>query len=137
MDHHEFSVADYVVFVISVTISLSIGLYFSLKGLKRQKTTPDDFLMAGRNMKSIPIAFSMLASLTSAIAILGLSSEAYFYGIQYWMIVLSYFIKYPLVVFLYLPVFHGLELTSAYEVSSDSRGLRAESETAIPEKGPQ
>ena len=116
MTEYEFSVPDYIVFAISIAISLSVGFYFSLKSLKKQKTTTNDFLMAGRSMKSIPIALSMLASFMSAVSILGLPSEVYFYGIQYWMVILSYFIIVPLVVFIYVPVFHGLELTSAYEV---------------------
>ncbi|XP_065842118.1 sodium-coupled monocarboxylate transporter 1-like isoform X2 [Oscarella lobularis] len=115
MTEYEFSVPDYIVFAISIAISLSVGFYFSLKSLKKQKTTTNDFLMAGRSMKSIPIALSMLASFMSAVSILGLPSEVYFYGIQYWMVILSYFIIVPLVVFIYVPVFHGLELTSAYE----------------------
>eukprot|EP00118_Oscarella_pearsei_P012686 m.95500 g.95500 ORF g.95500 m.95500 type:complete len:618 (+) comp36852_c0_seq16:81-1934(+) len=111
MSQYKFTALDYVIFGISIAVSLSIGLFFSLK---KQKTT-NDYFMAGRSMKSFPIAMSLLASFMSAVSILGLPSEVYFYGIQYWMVILSYFIIMPLVVLVYIPVFHGLKLTSAYE----------------------
>lgn len=73
--------------------------------------------MAERSMMSIPIAISVLASYLSAITILGVPSEVYIYGVQYWMVIWCYFITIPVTALVYLPVFHGLGVTSAYEVS--------------------
>ena len=59
---------------------------------------------------------SILASFTSAISILGFSQEMYKYGTMYWIIGISYFITQPLAAEVYVPLFHGLKITSAYEV---------------------
>ena len=59
---------------------------------------------------------SILASFTSAISILGFSQEMYKFGTMYWIIGISYFITQPLAAEIYVPLFHGLKITSAYEV---------------------
>jgi Na+/proline symporter len=109
---HQFTAVDYVVFAITVITSIAIGLFFSRR---RRETTTDDYLMAGRSMRSIPIALSLVASFLSAVSILGLPTEVYYYGAQYWMIVFSTIIVVPLVVIVYLPIFYQLKLTSVYE----------------------
>jgi Na+/proline symporter len=53
----------------------------------------------------------------SAITLLGNPSEMYRYGTQFFVIGLAYFFLTPITAYLYMPVFHRLELTSAYEVS--------------------
>lgn len=58
---------------------------------------------------------SILASFTSAISILGFSQEMYLYGSMYWLIGFSYFITQPIAALIYVPFFHNLKLTSAYE----------------------
>ena len=62
----KFTAVDYVVFGLTVLASISIGLFFSWARRSRESTT-DDFLMAGRNMRSIPIALSLVASFLSAV----------------------------------------------------------------------
>ena len=110
-----FASIDYIVFGLTVCASLTIGLGLSRAGRHRTEST-SEFLMAGRSMKSVPIALSLLASFLSAVTILGFPSEVYFYGVQYAIGVLAYFIAAPIVVSVFVPVFYGLKLTSAYEV---------------------
>ncbi|XP_065835137.1 sodium-coupled monocarboxylate transporter 1-like [Oscarella lobularis] len=109
-----FASIDYIVFGLTVCASLTIGLGLSRAGRNRTEST-SEFLMAGRSMKSVPIALSLLASFLSAVTILGFPSEVYFYGVQYAIGVLAYFIAAPIVVSVFVPVFYGLKLTSAYE----------------------
>jgi Na+/proline symporter len=59
---------------------------------------------------------SQLASFTSAVSLLGYAHEMYRFGSQYWLYGLSYFITQPFSAHVYLPFFHRLKLTSAYEV---------------------
>jgi Na+/proline symporter len=59
---------------------------------------------------------SILASFTSAVSILGFPQEMYKYGSMYWMISFSYFICQPLAALIFVPFFHNLQITSAYEV---------------------
>ena len=74
--------------------------------------------------KIFPVAMSILASFTSAISILGFSQEMYKYGTMYWMIGFSYFITQPLAAEIYVPLFHGLKITSAYEVTRQPYKLK-------------
>ena len=59
---------------------------------------------------------SLLANFISAIAILGNTSEMYRYGTMYWIIIFSVPFTQTTAAFIYVPIFHGLGITSAYEV---------------------
>ena len=78
-----FHPADYAVFILTLVLSLGIGLYHAFSS-GRQITTRDYF-MAGRNMKVIPVAISMFMSYISAILVLGVTAEMYTWGSQYWL----------------------------------------------------
>lgn len=109
-----FTVWDYVVFGGMLCVSASIGIFYAIKGV-RSKATTDDFLMGGRSMSVFPVALSILASFMSAITLLGTASEMYIYGTQYLFIIFSYCLVIPATAYLYMPVFYGLQVTSAYE----------------------
>lgn len=66
-------------------------------------------------MSILPVAVSLMASFMSAITLLGVSSENYYYGMQFIVINIAYGIATPIVSELYLPVFFGLQKTSTYE----------------------
>lgn len=66
-------------------------------------------------MSIFPVAVSLMASFMSAITLLGVSSENYYYGMQFVVINISYGIATPIITKLYLPVFFGLQKTSTYE----------------------
>ncbi|CAL4117051.1 unnamed protein product, partial [Meganyctiphanes norvegica] len=104
---------DYLVFGSMLAISAGIGIFFGIIDRKKQDTK--EFLMAGKNMGTFPIAMSLVASFMSAITLLGTPSEVYKYGTLYWLIGFSYFLVMPAAAYLYLPVFVDLEVTSAYE----------------------
>ena len=60
---------------------------------------------------------SIMASFTSAVSVLGFSREVYTFGSMYLLIGLSYFITQPFAAHVYVPFFHRLKITSAYEVT--------------------
>lgn len=121
---------DYLVFLAMLLICIVIGMYYAF-----QKKSPDaqDYLMGGRNMATVPVAMSLIArcqqlikkkslSLTwnfsyiSGISLLGIPTEVYVYGIQYAYIIGGFLLMTVVMSRVYLPVFHGLNLTSTYEV---------------------
>ncbi|XP_077979510.1 sodium-coupled monocarboxylate transporter 1-like isoform X2 [Glandiceps talaboti] len=110
---HPFGVLDYIVFSSMLIISACTGFYHAFSG-GGQKTTAK-FLMADRSMRSIPVAISILASFLSAISILGIPAEVFTHGAQYWTMVFSFLFVMPITAWVFIPVFHGLGLTSAYE----------------------
>ncbi len=58
---------------------------------------------------------SILASFTSAVSILGFPREMYQYGSMYVLMGFSYFITQPISAHLFVPFYHRLHVTSAYE----------------------
>ena len=62
-----FSLVDYVVFMLMIVGSLSIGIYYGIRGNKNT----EDFLMAGRSMSLFPVGLSLIATYISSISILG------------------------------------------------------------------
>lgn len=66
-------------------------------------------------MSILPVAVSLMASFMSAITLLGVSAENYYYGMQYVVINISYGIATAIASRFYLPVFFGLQKTSTYE----------------------
>jgi len=104
---------DYVVFVLLLVLSLAIGLYHAFRGWGRH--TVGQLLMADRKMSCLPVALSLLATFQSAVAILGVPSEIYRFGTQYWFLGCSYFLGLLIPAHIFIPVFYRLHLTSAYE----------------------
>nr|XP_025723707.1 sodium-dependent multivitamin transporter isoform X3 [Callorhinus ursinus] len=108
-----FSLVDYVVFVLLLVLSLAIGLYHAFRGWGRH--TVGQLLMADRKMSCLPVALSLLATFQSAVAILGVPSEIYRFGTQYWFLGCCYFLGLLIPAHVFIPVFYRLHLTSAYE----------------------
>ncbi|XP_032157184.1 sodium-dependent multivitamin transporter isoform X1 [Sapajus apella] len=108
-----FSLADYVVFILLLVFSLAIGLYHAFRGWGRH--TVGELLMADRKMDCLPVALSLLATFQSAVAILGVPSEIYRFGTQYWFLGCCYFLGLLIPAHIFIPIFYRLHLTSAYE----------------------
>jgi len=108
-----FHVVDYVVFVLTIAVSLGIGVYFACAGGK-QKTT-GEYLMGDRNLKVVPVAISMLVSFISAQGILGAPTEMYAYGTQFSMHIIAAILGSLYGAYLFVPVFYPLKLTSSFE----------------------
>lgn len=114
-----FSLVDYVVFALLLVLSLAIGLYHAFRGWGQH--TVGQLLMADRKMGCLPVALSLLATFQSAVAILGVPSEIYRFGTQYWFLGCCYFLGLVIPAHVFIPVFYRLHLTSAYEVSREER----------------
>lgn len=112
----QFGTVDFAVFGVMLFLSTCIGIYHAFTGGK-QRTTKE-FLFANRGMMGIPVALSLLASFMSAITILGVPSEIYIFGTQYWLIIASYLILFPSVALIFVPVFRAVDISSSYEVST-------------------
>ncbi|XP_046548474.1 sodium-coupled monocarboxylate transporter 1-like [Haliotis rubra] len=78
-----FGAGDYVVFALVLLVSAGIGIFHAFFGHKQNTT--GEFLMGGRQMKTVPLAISILVSFMSAILILGTPAEMYREGTQYYL----------------------------------------------------
>ncbi|CAH1367545.1 unnamed protein product, partial [Tenebrio molitor] len=104
---------DYVAFAAMLLVSASIGVYFGF--FKSKYNTTREYLLGGRKMKVVPIALSIAVSQFSGITVIGVPADVYTYGATYWLVCLSSIFVVPLTIYIYLPVFYNLELTSTYE----------------------
>lgn len=109
-----FHMADYAVFGLTLIFSMAVGIYHAVVS---KPSTTKEYLLANRKMMSIPVALSLLASFMSGITILGVPSEVYTFGLQYWLVVVSYIILFPTVALVFAPTLYELDLTSSYEVN--------------------
>lgn len=120
MADDRFSVVDYVVFSVMMLISALIGIWYGCGPGGKQKTTAE-YLLGDRKMSNWPVAISLLVSYLSAITLLGVPSEIYTYGGQYYVLILSYFIICGTVAIIFVPMFRRVNITCANEVSSKIR----------------
>jgi len=106
-----FSIIDYIVFILTIVVSLVIGAYY---GIKENKTT-EDFLMAGRNMSPVPVALSLIATFISSIAMLGYVGEVYGHGITLAWNLVGGLPGFFLATYVFLPIIYPLKLNSINE----------------------
>ncbi|KAJ8044855.1 Sodium-coupled monocarboxylate transporter 2 [Holothuria leucospilota] len=93
--------------------SAAIGIYHAMSG-GRQRTSSEYFL-ANRSMSPYPVAMSILVSIVSAITYIGTPAETYLYGAAQWQSSFSRPIVALVIMFVTLPVFYNLQVTSIFE----------------------
>ncbi|XP_004531110.1 putative sodium-dependent multivitamin transporter [Ceratitis capitata] len=108
-----FGALDYGIVAVVLIASAAIGIYYRITGGKQQTTK--EYLLAGREMSILPVAFSLMTSFMSAVTLLGVSMENYQYGTMFVLINLSYILSTPVAAYLILPVFYRLKTASVYE----------------------
>ena len=72
--------------------------------------------MAGNDIGWFPLALSVLASAISAVSLLGFPSEVYTHGGQFIVILFSYPFPVLTSMYVFLPIFRQLKVTSVNEV---------------------
>ncbi|KAJ8316536.1 hypothetical protein KUTeg_005908 [Tegillarca granosa] len=113
----EFVAVDYVLFAAVLAISALIGVFYMVKEARAAKqATADDVLMGGRDIGIFPIAMSLMASFMSAITVLGTPTEMYNNNTSYWIAGMAMILTVIVTNHVFLPFFHNLNLTSAYEL---------------------
>ena len=105
---------EYVIFVVTLLITLGIGIFNALAGNK--KKTANEYMMANRQLGILPVALSMFMSYISAITVLGNTAEMYTYGVQLWFFTVGNCISFVLSALLFVPLFYPLKITSSFEV---------------------
>uniref|UniRef100_A0A914ZFG2 Sodium-dependent multivitamin transporter n=1 Tax=Parascaris univalens TaxID=6257 RepID=A0A914ZFG2_PARUN len=89
------------------------GLYKSLKGSKQSSSANE--VLHGTNVSILSSALSVCSGFLSAVSLLGFPAEIYYQGTMLYWYGPMYVVSFPLVAFLFLPVFYKLKLTSVYE----------------------
>lgn len=110
-----FEVWDYLVVGVMLLVSGGIGIFFRFSG-GRQKTT-NEYLMGGRDMMMLPVILSLMATTQTAVGTLGFPGEVYQYGAGLYVYPIGFACALVLCTFIHTPVYFGIKITSAYEVS--------------------
>ncbi|XP_065368743.1 sodium-coupled monocarboxylate transporter 2-like isoform X2 [Calliphora vicina] len=108
-----FGTVDYIVFVVMLCVSAGIGVYFGF--FSKSKNTTDEYLMGSKQMKTIPIAISLIASQLSGIAIMSVPAENYAFGFTYAFIVACLILVIPILNYIIVPVFYNNNISNCYE----------------------
>ena len=107
--------ADWLVFSLFVVLTTAVGVIIAV--VNRRKASSKDFLQASSQMHFFPVAISIQASFLSSIFVVSLPAESYNFGIGYVYLGFSYFVAFPLIGRLFLPVYFRLKVSSAYQVT--------------------
>lgn len=105
------SVLDWILAVGSIVLMFSQGWWVS-----RAPQTTDDYFVGGRRMNWLAVGLSLFASSFSPLSFVGMPREAAY--VDYHLYVAILFIPLfsaPIVGWLFIPLYHRLQLTSAYE----------------------
>ncbi|XP_067652629.1 sodium-coupled monocarboxylate transporter 1-like [Haliotis asinina] len=110
-----FSSVDYLLFSLTLVLSAGIGVFWSVKTRKKISQSPDHLLTGDRKLQVFPVTMSLSASFLSAVFILGVPTEVYVNGGMYVCILFSYVPTMAVASIFFVPMFHKLRYTSAYE----------------------
>ena len=102
---------DWTIFGGYLVAVLALGLWFA-----REQHSNEDFFLGGRKMSWLPVGLSMFASIFSSNSFVGLPTQAAFgnYHIYFAIITIPLLVV-PVVGWVFVPLFHRLGVTSAYE----------------------
>lgn len=114
MEEDSFGVVDYVVFSIMLLISALIGVWQACVGGKQNTTA--EYLLADRRMNFLPVSISVLVSYLSAISLLGLPAEIFFYGTQFYLTIIGMVLTCCVANAVFLPMFRRIRITCINEV---------------------
>lgn len=70
----KFGITDYTVFVLMLSVSAGIGVYFGF--FSKAKNTTDVYLRGGKKMQALPIAISLVSRLVDVLSLLNIIFSA-------------------------------------------------------------
>lgn len=105
---------DYLVFGISLSLPLVIGVFFLITSC-RKPGTAEDFLVGERSINFVAVALSLLGSLLNGIFVLGTPAEVRYYGTKVVYVVIGLLLAAIIVSIIFVPKYHAMKFTSAYQ----------------------
>lgn len=108
--HNEFGVINYSVLAIYLGLLIVMGFYFS----KRENST-DDFFKAGGRVPWWAAGLSIFGTQLSAITFMAIPAKSFATDWTWFIMNMTIIAVAPLIVFLFLPFYRRLNVTTAYE----------------------
>ncbi|XP_037515264.1 sodium-coupled monocarboxylate transporter 2 [Rhipicephalus sanguineus] len=106
---------EHVTFGVLMAANLGLGLYFAFSRRARKASTADEVFLGSRSMGTLPLAVSVLASMISAIGVIGFGAHYYAHGFHYAWSLVSAPLLVPVVTLVVIPVLYKLRVTSVFE----------------------
>ena len=125
----ELTVIDYVVLVIAISITLGVGVFYAYKDRKHASLLR--YHRGDGKLKALPVFISLLVTKQSSIFFLGYPAEIYTHGIQYFLSTVAASIGMFSIVYVSVPLFHPMGITSIYEYLEKRYGSSILSPIAI------
>lgn len=107
-------VADYLVFVGCIVASFVIPLWGKFRG-RRKETTKADYVFATGSVSMGAMMLSIARGTLGVRSFLGYPSELYYRGSAMWETIYGMLLAYPIVCFVFVPVYYSLGITSVYQ----------------------
>lgn len=104
---------DYLVFVAYIAASFVIPLWGKFKA--RKKETKADYVFATGTVSMGAMMLSIARGTLGVRSFLGYPSELYFKGSAMWETLYGMLLSYPIVCFVFVPVYYSLGITSVYQ----------------------
>ncbi|XP_039493034.1 sodium-coupled monocarboxylate transporter 2 [Drosophila santomea] len=113
MEDLRFSLTDYIVFVLMLSASAGIGVYFGF--FSKAKNTTEEYLQGGKKMPTLPVAISLVSSQLSGVAMMSVPAETYSFGFNMIFVVWAMVLAVPTLIYIIVPVFYDNNVSNCYE----------------------
>lgn len=118
--------ADYGILAAYLAFVVGLGIWVG-----RGQRSTEEYFLAGRRMHWFPVGLSIMATLFSAISYLGYPAEIYQYGMRQAGLLLTFVLVTPLIILGFMPFYHRLRLTTAYEYLERRFDVRVRSAASL------
>ena len=113
-----FQAVDWIVFVVYLGMVLVIGSLFS-----RRQVSTSEYFTASKSVHWLPVSISILATMFSGISFIGHPARVYRYDSAMIAWPFAVLVATPIVIYVLLPFYRRLDVTTAYEYLEKRFGL--------------
>jgi len=106
-------VVDYLIFIAFIVISFLIPLWGNFK--MKKKETKANYVFATGSVSMGAMMLSIARGTLGVRSFLGYPSELYYRGSAMWETLYGMLLAYPIVCFIFVPVYYSLGITSVYQ----------------------
>lgn len=106
-------VVDYLVFIGFIVISFVIPLWGNFR--TKKKETKANYVFATGSVSMAAMMLSIARGTLGVRSFLGYPSELYYRGSPMWETLYGMLLAYPIVCFIFVPVYYSLGITSVYQ----------------------
>ncbi|XP_046865219.1 sodium-coupled monocarboxylate transporter 1 [Drosophila willistoni] len=105
---------DYLMFVLFIALTVFAPLWKRIFGKKKQRSKAD-YVFATGGVSIVAVMISIARGTLGVRSVLGYPSELFYRGSSMWEIIYGMMSAYPIVCFMFVPVYFNLGITSVYQ----------------------